>query len=171
MINNYLALSPSDFETIAADILSAVHLVYFERYCEGPDGVVDCKHITANGKVLIGQAKRYKDVNALLRLMPKERRKILDQFPQLAQYFLVTACSLSPANKTAIQQAMQPFILSTSDIYGAEDLDTLLNQHPSVYRKHHRLWLHGVEQLNQYLQRAHYIRAYYSRVKKLCCAQ
>ncbi|MCK9534823.1 MAG: hypothetical protein M0Q98_09050 [Pseudomonas sp.] len=54
---------------------------------------------------------------------------------------------------------MQPFIHSTGDIYGAEDLDALLHQYPAIYRKHHRLWLHGVEQLTQYLQRAHYIRA------------
>lgn len=54
---------------------------------------------------------------------------------------------------------MQPFIHSTGDIYGAEDLDALLNQYPAIYRKHHRLWLHGVEQLSQYLQHAHYIRA------------
>lgn len=82
------------------------------------------------------------------------------QLPQtLARYFLVTACSLSPANKAAIQQVMRPFILSTGVIYGAEDLDALLHQYPAIYRKHHRLWLHGVEQLTQYLQRAHYIRA------------
>ena len=81
------------------------------------------------------------------------------QQPQApARYFLVTACSLSPANKNAIQQTMQPFILSSGDIYGAEDLDALLNQYPAVYRKHHRLWLHGVEQLNQHLQHAHNIR-------------
>ena len=54
---------------------------------------------------------------------------------------------------------MGPFILSTGDIYGAEDLDALLHQYPAIYRKHHRLWLHGVEQLTQYLQRAHYLRA------------
>lgn len=99
----------------------------------------------------IGQAKRYKDVNALLRQMMHEQQKMFQQPQAPVRYFLVTACSLSPANKNAIQQAMQPFILSTGDIYGAEDLDALLNQYPTVYRKHHRLWLHGVEQLSQRL--------------------
>lgn len=159
MPNNYLSLSPSDFETLAVDILSALHSVHFERYGEGRDGGVDGKYVTSDGGVWVVQAKRYRDVNALLRQMGHEQKK-MQQLPQApARYFLVTACSLSPTNKAAIQQAMGPFILSTGDIYGAEDLDALLHQYPAIYRKHHRLWLHGVEQLTQYLQRAHYLRA------------
>lgn len=147
MPNNYLSLSPSDFETLAADILSALHSVHFERYGEGRDGGVDGKCVTSDGGIWIVQAKRYRDVKALLRQMEHEQKKML-QLPQApARYFLVTACSLSPANKAAIQQVMGPFILSTGDIYGAEDLDALLHQYPAIYRKHHRLWLHGVEQL------------------------
>lgn len=84
MPHNYLALSPADFETLAADILSAAHNVHFERYGEGPDGGIDCKHVATEGEVWVGQAKRYKDVNALLRLMPKEQQKMLDQSPQRA---------------------------------------------------------------------------------------
>jgi|LSQX01.1.fsa_nt_gb O-antigen/teichoic acid export membrane protein len=159
MPNNYLSLSPSDFETLAADILSALLSVHFERYGEGRDGGVDGKYVTSDGGVWVVQAKRYRDVNALLRQMGHEQKK-MQQLPQApARYFLVTACSLSPTNKAAIQQVMGPFILSTGDIYGAEDLDALLHQYPAIYRKHHRLWLHGVEQLTQYSQRAHYIRA------------
>jgi hypothetical protein len=159
MPNNYLSLSPSEFETLSADILSALHSVHFERYGEGRDGGVDGKFVTSDGGIWIVQAKRYRDVKALLQQMEHEQKKML-QLPQApARYFLVTACSLSPANKAAIQLAMRPFILSTGNIYGAEDLDALLHQYPAIYRKHHRFWLHGVEQLTQYLQRAHYIRA------------
>ena len=159
ILHNYHSLTPIDFEVLAADILSAVHSVHFERYGEGPDGGVDCKYVTSEDQVWIGQAKRYKDVRSLLRQMPQEHQKMLQQSQTPTRYFLITACSLSPENKVAIQRAMQPFVLSTGDIYGAEDLDALLEKYPSVYRKHHRLWLHGVEQLNQYLQHAHYIRA------------
>lgn len=159
MPHNYLTLSPSDFETLAADILSAVHSVVFERYGEGPDGGIDCRHETAEGNVWIGQAKRYKDVAALLRAMPKERQKMQALATSPSRYFLVTACSLTPGNKDAIRQAMQPFIQATADIYGADDLNALLDQFPSIYRKHYRLWLHSIEQLAQYLNQAHYVRA------------
>ncbi len=62
------------------------------------------------------------------------------------RYFLVTACSLTPGNKDTTLQAMQPFMCATADIYGADDLDALLDQYPVIYRKHHRLWLHSIEQ-------------------------
>ncbi|MCL5041536.1 MAG: restriction endonuclease [Gammaproteobacteria bacterium] len=158
MPHNYTNLSPSEFETLAADILSAEHSVTFERYGEGPDGGIDCRHESANGEVWIGQAKRYKNVAALLRALPKEQKKMQALEPRPSRYFLVTACSLSPGNKHAIRQAMQPFIQATADIYGADDLDARLDQYPLIYRKHYRLWLHGVEQLNQYLNRAQYAR-------------
>lgn len=156
---NYLTISPSDFETLAADVLSAVHAVSFERYGEGRDGGIDCHHETADGHVWIGQAKRYKDVTALLRAMPKEQEKMQALTISPSRYFLVTACSLTPDNKSAIRQAMQPFIQTTADIYGADDLDARLDQFPGVYRKNYRLWLHSIEQLNQYLNRAHYARS------------
>ena len=152
-------LSPSDFETLTADVLSAVHSVAFERYGEGPDGGIDCKHVTAEGNVWIGQAKRYKNVADLLRAMPKEQQKMQALSTPPNRYFLVTACTLTPGNKNAILTAMQPFITSTADIYGADDLEVRLHQYPAIYRKHHRLWLHSVEQLTQYLNQAHYARA------------
>lgn len=159
MPHNYTTLSPSEFETLAADILSAEHSVAFERYGEGPDGGIDCRHESANGEVWIGQAKRYKNVAALLRALPKEQQKMQALEPPPSRYFLVTACSLSPGNKDAILQAMQPFIQAKADIYGADDLDARLDQYPRIYRKHYRLWLQSVEQLAQYLNQAHYARA------------
>lgn len=158
-VHNYSSISPSDFETLAADVLSAVHAVIFERYGEGRDGGIDCRHEAADGQVWIGQAKRYKDVAALLRAMPTEQQKMQALATSPSRYFLVTACSLTPGNKDTIRQAMQPFIQATADIYGADDLDALLDQFPGVYRKNFRLWLHSVEQLNQYLNRAQYARA------------
>ena len=56
MPNNYLSLSPSEFETLSADILSALHSVHFERYGEGRDGGVDGKFVTSDGGIWIVQA-------------------------------------------------------------------------------------------------------------------
>ena len=159
MPHNYSSLSPSGFETLAADILSAAHSVAFERYGEGPDGGIDCKHVTAGGDVWIGQAKRYKNVAALLWALPKEQQKMQVLKVPPKRYFLVTACSLTPANKDTILQAMQPFMRAPADIYGADELYALLAQHPAIYRKNYSLWLHNIEQLTQYLSSAHYARS------------
>jgi len=53
MPNNYLSLTPTDFETLAADILSALHSVHFERYGEGRDGGVGGKFVTNDGGIWI----------------------------------------------------------------------------------------------------------------------
>ncbi|WP_179888168.1 hypothetical protein [Marinobacter sp. LV10R520-4] len=53
MPRSYSSLSPSGFETLATDILSAVHSVAFERCGEEPDGGIDCKHVTADGDVWV----------------------------------------------------------------------------------------------------------------------
>lgn len=155
---NFSYLSPAQFETFAADILSAVHGVYFERYGEGRDGGVDCKHVTNTNEVWIGQAKRYKNTANLLSKLPEEQVKMARQANPPARYFLVTSCSLTPANKESIKTTMHPFVLSTADIYGKDELISLLSDYQNIYHKHHQLWLHGVEQLNRYLQHANYNR-------------
>ena len=159
MSHNYSSLSPSGFETLAADILSAAHSVAFERYGEGLDGGIDCKHVTAEGDVWVDQAKRYKNVAVLLRALPKEQHKMQVLKVPPKRYFLVNACSLTPANKDTILQAMQPFMRAPADIYGADELYALLAQHPAIYRKNYSLWLHNIEQLTQYLSSAHYARS------------
>ena len=54
MPNNYTTLSPTKFETLAADILAAEHSVAFERCGEGPNGGIDCRHEAASGEVGFG---------------------------------------------------------------------------------------------------------------------
>lgn len=73
---NLSTLSPSDFESLAADILSTALGVRFERFGEGRDGGIDCQyqHITEQGEERwIGQAKCYKDVQALIRQVNAEQ--------------------------------------------------------------------------------------------------
>lgn len=153
-MNNYLSLSPSQFETLAADVLSAIHEVYFQRFPEGPDGGIDCKYVGDDGSIWIGQAKRSQSTATLIRKLQKEQVKMskLDSSPN--RYFLVAACGLTDKNKERIKEIMHPFVLSTADIYGKDDLDALLQEHTNVYRKNYPLWLNSVEQLNAYLQHA-----------------
>jgi hypothetical protein len=107
MSHNYVSLPSSEFEILAVDILSALHAVSFERFGECPDGGIDCRHVTENGDVWIGEAKRYKNTKDLLQVMLKEQPKMLMQTPTSKRYFLVTACSLSPKNKSKIVQTMR----------------------------------------------------------------
>ncbi len=96
---DYHRLSPTDFESLAADLAGAVHGVRFERFCEGRDGGIDFRQMGDDGCVTIGQAKRYKTAAQLV-------AKIGDELPKLqrlqpSRYLLMTSCALTPANKAA----------------------------------------------------------------------
>ena len=151
MPHDYHRLSSTDFEALAADLAGALHGVRFERFCEGRDGGIDFRHVGDDGRVTIGQAKRYKTAAQLL-------AKIGDELPKLqrlqpARYLLMTACALTPANKAALCTALAPWLLA-EHIYGQVELDDALARHPAVLRRHFKLWLGDAAQLNAVLHNA-----------------
>ncbi|MDD2448823.1 MAG: restriction endonuclease [Sulfurimonas sp.] len=139
-------LSPSEFEILAADIVGAVEGVFFERFGEGTDGGIDGRVYKDNSSMWIIQAKRYKNSSSLLSQMTEEKPKMDKLKPQ--RYFLVTSSSLSPQMKDKLKDEMDPYILSTADIYGAEDITALLEESPNIYRKHYKLWLGSARELS-----------------------
>lgn len=159
---NLSSLSPIDFESLAVDLLSVVHGVRFERFGEGRDGGIDgqFQYIAEDAtEYWIVQAKRYADVNRLISQMQAEHEK-MQQLPIPPQrYFLVTSCSLLPAHKERIMATMSPYVCSTGDIYGAEDIRSILDSERALYARHHHLWLHSIEQLNQQLYAASFVRS------------
>lgn len=151
MTFDFHRLSPTEFEAFAADLAGALHGVRFERFCEGRDGGIDFRHQGDDGRVTIGQAKRYKTATQLL-------AKIGDELPKLqrlqpARYLFMTSCALTPANKSALCTALAPWLLA-DHIYGQVELDDALARHPAVLRRHFKLWLGDAAQLNAVLHNA-----------------
>jgi hypothetical protein len=148
---DYHRLNPTDFESLAADLAGAVHGVRFERFCEGRDGGIDFRQMGDDGCVTIGQAKRYKTAAQLV-------AKIGDELPKLqrlqpSRYLLMTSCALTPANKAALCTALAPWLLA-EHIFGQVELDDLLARHPTVLRRHFKLWLGDAAQLSVVLHNA-----------------
>jgi len=146
MTLQFSQLSFTEFEVLAADIVGVIHGVFFERFGEGSDGGIDGRVCRDNSATWIIQAKRYKSSSSLLSQMTKEKPKMDMLKPQ--RYFLVTSSSLSPQMKDKLKDVMSPHILSTADIYGAEELAVLLESNPNIYRKHYKLWLGSVHELS-----------------------
>src|SRR6185369_1137762 len=91
---------------------------------------------------LIVQSKHYAEsgYNALVStLRRKERAKVERLRP--TRYLLATSVSLTPNRKEAIFEILTPHCLTTSDIYGREDLNSLLTQNDEIERRHFKLWL------------------------------
>jgi len=71
---------------------------------------------------------------------------------------VVTSVSLTPAAKEQVLAAMAPFILSTADILGADDINGLLSRHPGIERRNFKLWLTNTEVIARILHSAEICR-------------
>ena len=150
---DFMTLSSEDFEHLIRDLFSAEWGSQLESFKSGPDGGIDLRHsrVSQGQKTTIIQCKRYSpsSVARLLRTMNGEKSKINQLKP--ARYVLVTSVRLSPLNKDALCNALQPWVRSTGDIYGATELNGLLNTHPAVLRSHFKLWISSTTVLESVL--------------------
>lgn len=152
---NYGALSPQDFEDISRDLLQAEWNVALEAFKQGRDTGIDLLYAALPDQTVVVQCKHYlkSGFSALLRhLRNSELPKIEKLKPN--RYVVVTTVSLSPENKKSILQALTPYVKSSSDVLGAEDLDGLLAKHPDVERANFKLWLTSVSVIDRILHNA-----------------
>lgn len=135
----YDSLSSEDLERLARDLLSALLGVFFESFGPGPDGGIDGIARTNDGDLVI-QCKHYPgDRNVgLERELRRERTKVEQLRP--ARYLLVTSQRLTPRRKQALATLMAPWCQGAGDVFGRDDLDALLRDHPHVLPNHPALW-------------------------------
>ncbi len=107
-----------------------------ERFGVGKDSGIDLRYYDRSGGVVIVQCKHYAK-NSFRKLcsdmIKKERPKIDALNP--GRYILVTSLSLQPANKIRLAEALAPHVKRSDDIYGCEDLNSLLDKHNDVFEK------------------------------------
>jgi hypothetical protein len=161
------ALSPIDFELLSKDLLEAEFKLRLENFREGKDKGIDLRYAPAalpdsekwryisplvpkpRAKLIV-QCKRYSSFSSLKsELLRKELPKIQALNPE--RYVLTTAVSMSPQQAEELKSSLQPFILSTDDIFGRERLNSLLDKHPEVERRHIKLWVSSAGVLNSFL--------------------
>ena len=139
MAYDFSTLSPSDFEDLAGDLMGRALGLRFEVFPAGPDDGMDGRYATATGSVIL-QAKHFlrSGFSALKSKLTKERAAI-DRL-QPSRYILVTSTPLTPKNKAALVDVIGPSLKGPGDLYGPDDLNALLRQHPDLERAHPRLW-------------------------------
>ncbi|MBP5787653.1 MAG: restriction endonuclease [Kiritimatiellae bacterium] len=127
MSYDYRNLSPVEFERLCADLVSLKEGVSYQRFGEGRDGGVDLLYEdAASGNKTIVQCKRYKDTAALISVLGKsEVQKVRKLNPK--RYCLLTSATLTPQNKQQIKDIFSPYLKTTQDIWGCDDLDGLLD--------------------------------------------
>ena len=146
---NFLNLSPPEFEELSRDLLQKHLGVHLESFTSGRDSGIDLRHsFNAKDKLII-QCKRYKDFNSLYNKLKEEIRKVTKLNP--SRYILTTSVGLTPNQKDEIITLLNPFVQSTSDIFGRDDLNNLLGEFPEIEKLHFKLWLSSTNILERIL--------------------
>ncbi|QAA82667.1 hypothetical protein EI546_13485 [Aequorivita sp. H23M31] len=146
---DFQILSPFEFEMLSRDLLQLHLNIHLESFGEGADQGIDLRH--SNGEILIVQAKRYKTYKSLASNLKGELKKAEKLNPE--RYILTTSVSLTPGNKEEIKKLFQPYIKSSEDIFGREDLNNLLTQFPEVEDNFNKLWLSSTDILKKIFNR------------------
>ncbi|KVL60307.1 hypothetical protein WT01_12260 [Burkholderia cepacia] len=152
---DYKSLSPQDFEELARDLLQAEWHVALEAFKCGRDQGIDLRYAPLDGGKTIVQCKHYAS-SSFSSLLSHLRNSELPKLQKLQprRYVVVTSLPLSPANKDEIVELFRPFVLTTGDVLGADDLNGLLSRHPDIERANFKLWLTSTAVLDRVLHNA-----------------
>lgn len=149
---DFLVLQPNEFENFTRDLLQKKEGVFIESFTNGTDGGIDLRFTSpkGNGKVIV-QAKRYKAYSKLKGVLKEEVKKVAKLKPQ--RYILSTSVGLTPANKNEIKTLFNPYIKTTENILGRDDLNGLLGQYDDVEKRYYKLWLASTTVLESILNK------------------
>jgi len=152
---DFKSLSPQDFEELTRDLLQAEWAVAIEAFKTGRDQGIDLRYSPLNGGTIIVQCKHFAGStfsNLQSRLRNSEFPKVRRLQPK--RYVVVTSLGLSQADKGKIVRTMHPFIVSVSDVLGANDVEGLLARHPEIERANFKLWLTSTSVIERVLHNA-----------------
>jgi hypothetical protein len=152
---NLTSLSSQDFEELVRDLLQEEWGIPLEAFRAGRDRGIDLRYAPAFGGTTIVQCKHFA-VSGYSKLLTTLR---VQEFPKIARldperYVVATSVALTPANKDEIVAALAPYVKSTGDIIGADDIEGRLARHPEVERRNFKLWLTSTEVLERVLHNA-----------------
>lgn len=151
-------ISPIDFEELCRDLLQKELNLTFESFTEGKDGGIDFRYSDGTNLIIL-QCKRFtKDTFSSLETeLKKELSKVKALNP--TRYILMTSFGLTPPNEQTILNLFSPYILSTSDIYGKNDINNLLGKFGDIEKKHYKLWFSSTLVLSHLLHSGTYNRS------------
>lgn len=142
-------LSPTEFEDLTQDLLQEFLGIFIESFTTGKDGGIDLRYSANSKNEIIIQCKRYKDYNSLYTNLKKEVEKVKNLKPN--RYIISTSVGLTPPQKDSILDLFAPYIKSTADIFGRNDLNNLLGKHKEIEKQHFKLWLSSINVLEKIL--------------------
>lgn len=144
---DFSTLNDRELEELTRDLLSKKLNVNFQSFKPGPDKGIDLRYSTINAEnEIVVQVKHYlsSGISKLkLDLKNNEIQKVVSLKPE--RYIFCTSLPLSPQDKEEIKIIFNPYIQSTSDVIGKEDLNKWLEDYPEIQERHFKLWLSSID--------------------------
>ncbi|MFF5488778.1 restriction endonuclease [Streptomyces virginiae] len=157
-------LTDHDFEVVCRDLFRQILGVPLELFPRGRDRGIDLRHTAADGTTTVVQCKHWpKATQATLtkRLIKDELPKVVALKPD--RYLIATSVGLTVDGKDRILDAFAPYVHTTGDLYGVDEIVAELQSRPELVRRHFRLWLSGTAVLQTVLNQEKYVRSSWLR--------
>ena len=153
---SFSTLNDKDFEQIAKDLLNAKFHLGLQDFKIGKDKGRDLRFSTPeNDNSIVVQAKHYigsKFAQLKHTLLKTELDKIKTLNPD--RYIVVTSLPLSASQKDELKSLLAPFVLTSNDIIGREDLNGYLSEFKEIETKYYKLWFSSTNILNSIMNNA-----------------
>ena len=154
MAYDFSTIDANDFELLARDLLNAKFGLDLQSFKSGKDRGIDLRVSTPeNPNAIIVQVKHYLKSGFL----PLSRDLEQIELPKVrtlqpGKYMIVTSVSLSPQEKDSLVKLLSPYLHSSNEIFGKEDLNKYLSELPNIETKWYKLWLTSVDVLGRIVQ-------------------
>lgn len=133
-------LSPVEFEALSRDLVGRATATRFEAFPEGRDEGIDGRFVSGPDRIIFQAKHLERSGYSALKSTMRRERTVIDRLAP-SRYILATSVPLSPARKKALGALIGPAMLTTGDMFGADDLQALLREHSDLVREYPSLWL------------------------------
>ncbi|WP_026730114.1 restriction endonuclease [Flavobacterium denitrificans] len=153
---NFSTLNDKDFEILVKDLLNAEFDLKLQHFKNGKDKGIDLRYSkpTINNSIVV-QVKHYIG-STYSQLKSKVKNDEFSKIKKLdpERYIIVTSLSLSALQKDELKNLLNPYIKTSNDIIGKEDLNGYLQKNPQIERNHFKLWFSSTTVLSSILNNA-----------------
>lgn len=153
---NFSTLNDKEFEQLTKDLLNAKYELNLQDFKVGKDQGIDLRFSTqSNNNSTVVQVKHFLN-SGFSQLKSTLKNKELDKVKILSpdRYIIVTSLPLSALQKDEIKEIFEPYILSSNDVFGQEDLNGFLNEFPEIEKNYYKLWFSSVNILTTLINNA-----------------
>ncbi|MDQ8750637.1 nSTAND3 domain-containing NTPase [Elizabethkingia miricola] len=153
---DFSTLNDKEFEEIARDLLNAKYGLALQNFKVGRDKGIDLRFSTSeNNNSIVVQVKHYAN-STYAQLKHTIHKKELPKVEKLNpnRYIVVTSMSLSATEKDELRNILSPYVITSNDIIGREDLNSYLVEFNQIEKKYFKLWFSSIDVFNAVINNA-----------------